>query len=355
MAPSAVVIKNINVFDGKGLTSKAVVAFKDGLLVENVDNPDLVIDGQGKYLFPGLIDCHIHIHAKEDLSILARHGVTTCLDMGTRTLEVFGSLRGGRGTCDVRSPGMIATSPGSRHSKIPGFPQEVLVRSPADAEGFVAKRVSEGADYIKVMADNPGPDQATIDALVEASHGHGKKIIAHAASCEAFAMALAAKVDVITHVPLEKTLDVDMVAQIKRANCLAVPTLIKMLKTEAKSGQGSDIDYSNAREAVGRLKNANIPILAGTDANKHGSGPGKVPYEGSMYEELELLVAAGLSPLEAIQSATTLPPRFFNLEDRGSIEHGKRADLIILSANPLEDIRNVRQIERVWCGGIEVS
>ncbi|KIX00115.1 uncharacterized protein Z518_10252 [Rhinocladiella mackenziei CBS 650.93] len=349
-----VVIKNVHVFDGEQMQDGGTVAFDKGVLVGESSDADVVIDGQDGYLLPGLIDCHVHVHSHEDLSSLAQHGVTTALDMGTRTLDVFERLRGGRGICDVRSSGMPATSPGSRHSKIPGFPAHLLVTRVDEAQHFVSDRVGEGADYLKVMVDNPGPDQEILNALVLATHEQGRMIIAHATSCESFSMALAAGVDILTHVPMENPLSSHLVTQMKSKGCISVPTLIKMLAT-ANKNPGPPNDYNNARMSVIDLKCAQVPILAGTDANKHGSGPGKVPCGESIFQELELLVEAGLSPLEAVRSATALPSSIFGLEDRGSIEVGKRADLILVAANPLENISNIRQVQRVWCGGMQVA
>jgi imidazolonepropionase-like amidohydrolase len=94
---------------------------------------------------------------------------------------------------------------------------------------------------------------------------------------------------------------------------------------------------------VGRLHRAGIPIVAGTDQSVPGH---------SLHRELELYVQAGFSPLEALQAATTVPARAMALErDSGTIEVGKRGDLIILDGNPLEDIHNTRRIYRVITGG----
>lgn len=100
---------------------------------------------------------------------------------------------------------------------------------------------------------------------------------------------------------------------------------------------------------VRAMHRAGIPFLAGTDV-------GGIPlvYPGSsLHEELELLVReGGITPLEALQSATRNPPRFFGMQDElGAIEAGRIADLVLLEANPLEDIRNTQQINAVVLNG----
>ena len=100
-------------------------------------------------------------------------------------------------------------------------------------------------------------------------------------------------------------------------------------------------------ELVGRMYRAGVPILAGTDF------PNPYTYPGfSLHDELELLVQAGMTPLDALRAATSSPARFFAAADSlGSVEPGKVADLVLLNGNPLEDINRVRDIEAVIQGG----
>src|SRR5258708_39291464 len=92
---------------------------------------------------------------------------------------------------------------------------------------------------------------------------------------------------------------------------------------------------------VGEMKKAGVPILAGTDT----AAGGRVYPGFSLHEELELLVQAGLTPMEALQAATINAGRYLGLVDTGTIEKGKRADLVLLDANPLADIKNTRKIQ----------
>jgi hypothetical protein len=109
-----------------------------------------------------------------------------------------------------------------------------------------------------------------------------------------------------------------------------------------------DLRFSNYSLAmVKRMFDAGVPIGAGTDTPIGIAVPGY-----SLHRELELLVRAGLTPLQAIESATIRPAEFLHLEDKmGTIDVGKRADLVLLSANPLEDIRNTRKIDAVISRG----
>jgi imidazolonepropionase-like amidohydrolase len=90
------------------------------------------------------------------------------------------------------------------------------------------------------------------------------------------------------------------------------------------------------------LHDAGVPILAGSDQVVPGF---------SVHRELELLVRAGFTPLDAIRSATTVPAKIFGISDVGAVAPGKRADLVILDANPLADIKNIRRVHLVIAEG----
>jgi len=136
------------------------------------------------------------------------------------------------------------------------------------------------------------------------------------------------------------------------AGRVVIPTLTMMAGIVANVAPPG-ADYANARASVGVLHAAGVPILAGTDANDTPGTPSRVPHGDSLHRELELLVEAGLSTAEVLHATTSLPARYFGLDDRGTIESGKRADLVLIDGDPLADIRATRSIRRVWCGGLE--
>ena len=369
-----VAIKNVRIFDGSRITEPRTVVIENGLIGSDRDGAE-VIDGEDNILIPGLIDCHIHLLGEADLDAMASWGVTTGLGMAEWPPSMHQSLRNKRGLTDIRSPGLPATCVGSLHSKILPLPPEKLVTGPGDAEAFVADRVEEGADYIKVIADVPGPDQETLDAITAAAHRVGKMVIAHASAYTPFSMAQEAGVDVVTHAPRDKVLDNEAVSKMAEGKRISVPTLT-MMEAVSKPPSWSAIfrllfrplmffalvsrawsqppqKYENARDSVTALYKAGVPVLAGTDAYSAPSSPIQVRHGESLHRELELLVEAGMSTLDVLRSATSLPGQYFGLDDRGVIEHGKRADLVLLSEDPLKDIKATRSIQRVWCGGVE--
>jgi imidazolonepropionase-like amidohydrolase len=142
--------------------------------------------------------------------------------------------------------------------------------------------------YIKIIADVPDPNQQTINALVVAAHQHKKLAIAHAASSVAFSMALEGQVDMITHVPLDKTLDQATVARMVKEGRIAIPTLT-MMEAITEKLKVPDMDYAHAHASVTAMYQSRIPILAGTDANVSPGAPAQISHGGSLHHELELL------------------------------------------------------------------
>lgn len=163
----SIALTNVRIFDGNRIKAPSTIVISGGLIVPALESThaSTTIDGAGGVLIPGLIDTHVHVHDLEDLAALAKHGVTTALDMGTKSLEFFpsGSLRGASGVADICSPGLPAKSADSRHGKSPHFPKHALLSGVGDTARFVSERVAEGADYIKIMVNTPGPDQANLE------------------------------------------------------------------------------------------------------------------------------------------------------------------------------------------------
>jgi imidazolonepropionase-like amidohydrolase len=345
-------LTGVRVFDGQRLTEPRTVVI-DGAMIGSDSSGAREIDTAGAVLLPGLIDAHIHLHGRDTLRQLVSHGVTTGLDMATWPRELLDSLRGVEGVTDIRSAGLPAIGPAGPHTRIPGMPSDAIVLNPEQARRFAAARVAEGVDYLKVVAEAPGqggPDQATIDALVAAAHARGLKVVVHAASVGAFTMALDSGADVITHAPLDQPLPEAQIGRMAAGQRIAVPTLITM---QAHAAARPGTSFAAATDTVAALHAAGVTILAGSDAVTSPGMPVQVPHGESLHQELELLVAAGLSSAEALCSATSLPAQVFGLHDRGAVELGLRADLVLIDGDPLKDIRATRNIRRIWCGGVE--
>jgi imidazolonepropionase-like amidohydrolase len=108
---------------------------------------------------------------------------------------------------------------------------------------------------------------------------------------------------------------------------------------------------ANGMKNLKTLHGAGVRIAFGTDS---GANPLRIP-GWAEHHELELMVRAGLTPMQAIVAATRGSAAMLGVPDRGTLEKGKRADLLVLAANPLDDIRNTRQLVTIWNGGREIQ
>ncbi|GAA3296486.1 hypothetical protein GCM10020295_26410 [Streptomyces cinereospinus] len=191
------------------------------------------VDGHGKVLLPGLIDTHIHLSGLSELEAMAAAGVTTAFDLGTHPASLVDELRGLPALTDLRSAGSAASAPGSGQSTVMGFPADSVVTSPEDAARYLSVRVAEGADLIKIIVEDPAKVPAalpveSISALVTGAHELGLLTVAHATTADAFRRAVTAGVDVITHTPLDRLLDPDVVALMLQQGTMVSPTLVMM-------------------------------------------------------------------------------------------------------------------------------
>ncbi|MFE3192590.1 amidohydrolase family protein [Nocardia sp. NPDC059240] len=351
-AVSRTALDNVRVFDGSAFSEPTTVVI-DGAVIGTDDTGAERIDAGGAFLLPGFIDAHVHIADAETPSRFTAFGVTTALDM-TCDPAIVAGLRNTVGTTDVRSSGMCVAGADGMHGQFLG--DAVIIRSAEQAEPMVAQRHSSGSDYIKLILESPGeggPDAACAKAVVAEAHARDLLVVAHAASPGAYAAALDAGVDIITHVPAGFPLpphDVERIAAEERA---VVPTLTMMEGMVAANGVPEA--FAAALANVGALHAAGIPVLAGTDANASPGVPCNPAFGESLHNELELLVRAGLSTADALNAATALPARHFGLTDRGAITPGLRADLLLLDADPLADITATKSIRRVWSAGIPVA
>ena len=141
-----------------------------------------------------------------------------------------------------------------------------MVEGPTGAARFVTDRIAEGADYIKLIVDTPGPDQEILDALVAASQRHRRLTVAHATSTAALDMALQAGVDMITHAPLDRLLTESTAARVLAQKCVMIPTLTMMkgivdrvaalAASQPEGVSAAGPSYESARDSVAELHRA---------------------------------------------------------------------------------------------------
>ena len=335
-------------------------------------------------LLPGLIDCHVHLvwngshdpkvimlresaektavrallHAFEELM----HGVTTVRDVGgpyKATLAVRDAIREGLFIGPRILAAGLAIEMTGGHARDLGLE----VDGPHEARKGVRTMLRAGVDLIKLMAtggvytegEEPGSPQLTIEemsAAVEEAHKAGRKVAAHAEGLQGILNAIDAGVDTIEH---GNFLDEEAAQRMVAGGQVLVPTLSPFYRMAQLGTAGGIPEYaarkakqvvSGSFHAIDLAKKYGIPIATGTD-----DGSPRLPH-GVLVYELELLVHAGLSPLEALNSATVVAAQACGLSDQvGTLEPGKSADFVGVSGDPLHDISALRNIDTVVIQG----
>jgi imidazolonepropionase-like amidohydrolase len=355
----SIAIQNVRVFDGTKLSGPRTVFVENGVISSSAD-ADVAVKGEGATLLPGLIDSHIHLDSIENLKKASYWGITTMIDMATQDPELVDSLRSQPGLTDIRSCHRAGSPAGSYHATAMSYP---VIRGPEEGRSFVDEQIGFGADYIKIVLEDPDipgagimtPD--TIAAVAQAAHESGRYLIAHAVASGSFKLALENGVDVITHTPMRECIFATIVEEMAKRGILAVPTLVMMkglCETFAALPSPPPWSYSNSQESVARFRRAGIPIIAGTDANNDPKAPFHPEHGKSLHDELDLLVGAGLTPIDALRSATNIPAEKLGLTDRGTILPGRRADLVLVDGDPTTDIGATKAIRAVYVAGVRV-
>ncbi len=372
------------------------------------------VNGKGGYLIPGLWDMHVHLvfgdwfpDAKDiSLPLFIANGVTGVRDMGSE-LDVVQDWRNQIAAGRLIGPRILTSGPmldGPR----PRFPSSVAIASPEDARHAVDDLKARGADFIKLQSLIP---REAVLAIAEeakkqgiAFEGHVPDAVRASEMSEAgmksfehligiFEGSSSAEDDFLKGNKTEgrflATYDAvraaSLAALLAKNHTWQCPTLVwerggnlldvsdfsgdarvkyvpgpwkkktwKRFTEEITQGYGTDDIATRKKfiekelEVVRMLHQAGVPFVAGTD-----TPAGVHIFPGfSLHEELQRFVAAGFTPLEALQTATLNPARFFGMETQlGTVEEGKLADLVVLSGNPLEDISNTQKIAGVFVNG----
>jgi imidazolonepropionase-like amidohydrolase len=340
------------------------------------------IDGTGMTILPGLIDSHVHLgmdaspdpfasmkeDGPEDLAFKAVQqgyeflaaGITSVRNLGTR-YNVDISYRNAVSAGTINGPRVFAA--GSPIVMTGGHGHVMAIEADGCDEVRKAARsqLKAGADLLKVMAtggvltkgNEPGATQFSEEELrciCQEAEKLSKTTAAHTIGTEGIKNAIRAGVTTIEHAYL---LDEEAVELMLRMGTYLVPTLIAPRLILDKPGTVPDYMITKVKKIIDDHKlsfqmayQAGVPIAAGTDAGT----PFNVP--GLLVDELALMVEYGMTPYEAIQSATLLAAKAVKEEANiGSIQTGKAADLVIVQGNPLENIQQLRQPTYVFTNG----
>lgn len=353
-----------------------------------------VINGAGKFLIPGLWDAHVHLSwtTASALPVLIANGVTTVRDMGGRLSELD-DWRTKIATGILVGPRIFRAGPILNGQKFNQY--QMVPGNPDETRGVVRALKEAGVDFIKVHRRMP---RDSYFAAIDEAKKQGLTVVGHIPITVTPAEASDAGEATIEHTEtlfegtftaalngrsLSKAIrqfradEADkLFARFARNHTVEDPTLIAYrtsidfsdpalppnanLRYVAVSNKktleqsklpAADLaqwkeTFAELCEVVRQMHRAGVTLIAGTDI----AGP-RIP-GFSLHEELALLVQCGLTPMQALQAATSTPAGVLNKsKDLGTIEVGKLADLILLDANPLEDIHNTQRIRAVIVGG----
>ena len=362
---------------------------------------------KGKYLMPGLIDSHVHLglvdgitqnlryqtpeNIAKQLRIYAAYGVTTVQTLGTEKDLIFPiqQTRKGRAAMSrVYTVGQGVVFKGS-YGGVPGLDQSVA--TPEEARAMVDREAAKGADLIKLWVDDEFgmleermPPQIS-SAVIDEAHKDGKKTVAHIFYYSNAAELTREGVDAFAHSVRDRAVDDALLGQMKArgvwqmAGTLSreasftyrtlpflndpffmrgvTPAVLKELASPERAAKlgaapnfpkyAATLQY--AMDNFAREAKAGIRYGMGTDSGPTARFPGYFAHW-----ELELMVKAGVTPMQAITAATSANAEFMGARDIGTVAPGKWADLLVLDRDPTADIRNTRAIDAVYIAGNKV-
>ncbi|MDP9798684.1 imidazolonepropionase-like amidohydrolase [Catenuloplanes nepalensis] len=408
-------IINVRIFDGTAVLDATTVLLDGDRITAVGGEPPAdaaIVDAKGATLLPGLIDAHVHTDPA-NLALALRFGVTTELEMqGTNTRHDRAHITENDTVADVRSSGFGITPPGGHPSELfpadfrpgpppgatpppgarPAGPPPVMPFSatPEQVVGFIPQLVESGSDYIKFMVDDgsveghpglPMLDQATLDAGVAAAERHGMLTVAHALTIDATRMAIEAGIGGLAHLFMDRPHTGEIIELIAGSGAFVVPCVVLnasmmgitggeladdprvasrlpddwMATLRSSFGHYPQGSLAGVLASVKALHDAGVDILAGTDASVALPFLGGLAHGASVHHELQYLVRAGLTPVEALRAATSTPARRFSLDDRGRIAPGLRADLLLVDGDPTTTISDTLNTRAVWRRGTRVA
>ncbi len=305
-----------------------------------------VIGAAHTWVGPGIVDAHVHLAfgAAEDA---LRTGVVGVRDLGAPRLAALRLRTGHRrpppGTPYVGVAGPILTAPSgypSRSWGAAGFAS--FLTSPGQARIVVRGLAGDGVDVVKVAVERgpegawPVPPTAVLRSVVDAAHGAGLKVVAHALTVEAVGRALDAGVDELAHTPAERLPE----PLVDRVAAAGVP-VVSTLQTFFSAGGGRA-----AAANAAALHRAGVPLVYGTDLGNEGTRPGVDP------RELDRLADAGLGRLGALRAATERSAAVAGIRLRtGRLELGQPAAAVVLNGDPLVEPGVWRRPRVVVCDG----
>jgi imidazolonepropionase-like amidohydrolase len=404
-------LKNAQIVDPASRTIvRGALVIRDGVIRDVLRSVPSKFDGQildlnGKWVIPGLMDMHVHSFGNSapqfQLDIFGTEeaarrmlycGVTGFLDLFMQEDQIFAARDKQRSegllAADIYCAGPILTCKDGHGTEF-GIPTR-LINSPAEADSVIDDLVKRKPDVIKIVYDHaaywmPTIDRATMEAAVRRAGKHGLKSVIHIGTWQDAREAIEAGAECITHIHGNEDIPADLAALMKKKGIYVTPTMAvetdlphiaadnvildnPMLRAVASAStidayRGDTSAYDKRTKnwlrtliriqpsvyrSVRLLNQTGVTLLAGTDVGNLGTFQGF-----SLHRELELLVEAGLSNWDALAAATTKAGEFLGVKI--GMRPGDVANLVVLDASPVERIANTQKIAMVIHHGAVVD
>ena len=372
------------------------------------------VDLDGKTIMPAIISPHVHPGFQRGLTYLAENYTReTIMDdlnrelyFGVSTVQSLGVERGDDISIQIRADQAAGRAGGARlltagrgigaPNAGPGDPVYANFAYAVTTEEQIRRAVQEQAarkvDIIKIWVDDRGGRAPRLSiplarAAIDESHKHGIKIAAHIFYHDDAVALAEAGVNLFAHLVRDKEMSDDLIAKMIKNKVYVnpnlgaaernthaslpdwadepylsgllrdtvVPEVIARIRNSFSSRDPAEVARSQQQYAilklnVAKLSKAGARIILGSD-----TGLRDHIFGYAEQKELEFMVGGGMKPAEVIVAATSRAAEFIGLTDRGMLAPGKRADLLVLDANPLDDIRNTRRISKMYLAGTEVD
>lgn len=388
-APGIRAYTGMRLFDGtnRAPIANATLVVRDGKVVAAGPVSSVTVPAgaerialTGKTVVPGLINAHGHVNnTARDLATYAAYGVTTVYSLGDEKPDAF-AARDGQSTASLSRARVFVAGP------------VLNPKTPDEARQLVAKNADMKVNVIKIRVDDnlgttPKMAPEIFKAVIDESHKRGLRTEVHLFYLADAKAVVEAGADLIAHSVRDAAVDAGLIAQLKSRNICLVPTLMREVSTfvydstpeffadplflkhadtkwvadlkdpaaqaKVKASQSAQ-RYKAALDVATRnlkaLHDAGVTIAMGTDTGPVGRFQG---YFELM--ELEMMVKAGLTPTQALLSATRDAAKCQMIDrEVGTLEAGKWADFVVLNADPLANISNIRQIDAVYIAGNKV-
>ena len=396
-AQRPVAFTGATVWDGTGAPARSAdILVRDGRIVEvgtpAIPEDAIVLDYSGKWIMPGMVEAHAHVSGYwapddvvypvgrlvGDLMLYAQYGVTTVNSLG-------GEPPAAREVRDAQNEPSLA------RARLAFAGPVITAVTPAEGRAAVEENTAGGVDWMKIRVDdNLGTTQKmpwqTVGAILEATHEDGLRLATHLFYLDDAKRLLRMGTDLVAHSIRDAEVDEEVIELLLGAGVCYVPTLTREVSTFAYGERPAFFDdpffqegakasevarvsepgfmrqmagstaAARYKDALGQaqrnlkiLVDAGVPVAFGTDAGPAARFPGYFEHM-----ELDLMVEAGLTPEQALTSATRVAASCLQMPDVGTLEPGKWADLLVLGADPLADISATKTLEKVYIAGNQV-